>query len=1691
MSVAFFKRSPAGAFSGRQRLISAATVFVVLLGGLLWCVASARAEVTHVFSTTFGAAGSSPPDPYPLSQPTDTAVDNSTDSSAHDIYVTDAADHWVEKFDAAGHLIWIIGKEVNKTAVESSGTEAEQNLCAIGTGDECQPGTSAASPGAFATPTFVAVDSSSSASEGDFYVGDTGNHNVSKFEADGALVASWRAGGQLSGFPELAGVAVDGSGTLYVLNGTQMSKFTPTGASAGEFETAAGTAPDGIAVDSTGAIYKARGNGAIVKLNASGGELIEKIGCFCATGVAVDPNGDDLYASETAAVSRYRFDGSPVETFGSGRLSGAEGLSVDTETGDAFVANTGAGSVGVFGTLTTPDVTAKPPAELTPTTATLNGHVDPAGAGEVVDCQFEYVSAEAYGSTGFSNLSSGGRVPCAEGSTFSTATDVHAALTGLSLLTTRYRYRLVAENSNGVSTSLAEPLEPVSHVFGLAISGSGSNALSEPSDVEVDQTSHDVYVTDPPEHRVEKFSPTGEFILMFGKEVDQSTGGDVCTAASGDICKAGASAASPGGFEQPTYLAVDSSSGDVYVADTGDNLVSKFDASGQIITSWGQGGQKDGSDATDLPVFGPIGGIVTDPNGDLYIYGSHYASDIWTYSAAGKYDGWFEHSLGIFDAGGTEVSIAPTVTFDPASGELYEVSEAEKQINHYASNCLPCNPVDTFGSGDLTTPGGLSVDGSSHAVYVTDRSANDVVVFDDARPITTTGAPTEATESAVTITGHVDPAGRGAITTCFFEYGFDRTYGHTVPCEPNPAGNPPSSHFTTPTEVTARVTGLSAATRDHYRLVTANSANGIGVGLDETFTTTQAPTVDGISSANLTATTADLSAQVNPNGLETTYRFEYGPSTDYGNSVPVPDGTIAPGNVDQGVAVDLEGLTPHVVYHYRLEATNADGTTVTGDLTFNFYPPACPNENVRQQTRSNYLPDCRAYELVSPENAGGTQLFPGGPNTGLASSPSRFAYTGLYSSIPGSGGSPIDSNGDLYVATRTSTGWVSRYVGLPASQSALDGGPVQGPPGSANGAANTGTASDVSADADTFPSHIQDGAMTDPAMNRFLVWNGPPAASTAPFVMSAEGSLLDRWPTDLGTTPGGTYPPELGVFGGNTAPGGEHALDCPGGQSATNIFSYNSLCPGDVTASANLSHFVFATEWNAFAIDGQLGPPGSVYDNDTETDTVAVVSVLSNGNPIPSEPSDPVGDPLQIPAVSSDGSHILMASGATGPCGSASCPIPNCGSAFYGDVNRCPMQPSHLYMRVDGAVTYDVSQGRDVEFVGMSPDGTKVYFTSNEQLTPNDRDTSTDLYMWSEETNALTLISIGSGGSGNGDACKASFTTKCGVVPYSSRTYCQLSNADGGNCLSDNSIAQNGDIYFYSPEQLDGSRGIPNQQNLYDYREGHPQFVATLTGGPYCSGEIGAFGACTEGPIVRMQITPGDTHMAFVTASQVTQYENAGHLEMYTYEPSTRDIVCVSCIPSGAPPTSNVEASQDGLFLTDDGRTFFTTEDALVSTDTNNRQDVYEYVAGRPQLITPGTGDTQGTTLGILGSPGLVGVSANGTDVYFSTFDTLASQDHNGSFLKFYDARSGGGFPAPAPQPPCEAADECHGAGSSPPPAPKIGTLAPLGAGAGGHGSRHAKHKRHPKYSRRHRGAQHRARAGRGSHGDGEAGAGR
>ena len=60
--------------------------------------------------------------------------------------------------------------------------------------------------------------------------------------------------------------------------------------------------------------------------------------------------------------------------------------------------------------------------------------------------------------------------------------------------------------------------------------------------------------------------------------------------------------------------------------------------------------------------------------------------------------------------------------------------------------------------------------------------------------------------------------------------------------------------------------------------------------------------------------------------------------------------------------------------------------------------------------------------------------------------------------------------------------------------------------------------------------------------------------------------------------------------------------------------------------------------------------------------------------------------------------------------------------------------------------------------------------------------------------------------------------------------------------------------------------------------------------------------------------------------------------------------------------TGNVEGSLNGRYLTDDGRTFFYSPDGLVSYDTNHLRDIYEFVDGRPQLITTGTANQDSTT---------------------------------------------------------------------------------------------------------------------------------
>lgn len=204
------------------------------------------------------------------------------------------------------------------------------------------------------------------------------------------------------------------------------------------------------------------------------------------------------------------------------------------------------------------------------------------------------------------------------------------------------------------------------------------------------------------------------------------------------------------------------------------------------------------------------------------------------------------------------------------------------------------------------------------------------------------------------------------------------------------------------------------------------------------------PTLSRESAVEVGTSEAKLSALVGPGGTQATYRFEYdtreyaegeGP---HGVSVPVPEGSVGEGFSSRTVWASAKGLEPGTTYHYRAIVANGLGSVVGPDETFTTQTPAqvsCPNEQARGGF-SAVLPDCRAYEMVTPPSKssaepdtghleyGGTPVSPraagGLPGNYVAYDGNRFSYLSD-EVMPGS-----QSAGLEFVATRGSGGWSSQ-----------------------------------------------------------------------------------------------------------------------------------------------------------------------------------------------------------------------------------------------------------------------------------------------------------------------------------------------------------------------------------------------------------------------------------------------------------------------------------------------------------------------------------------------------------------------------------------------------------------------------------------------------------------------------------------
>ena len=188
-------------------------------------------------------------------------------------------------------------------------------------------------------------------------------------------------------------------------------------------------------------------------------------------------------------------------------------------------------------------------------------------------------------------------------------------------------------------------------------------------------------------------------------------------------------------------------------------------------------------------------------------------------------------------------------------------------------------------------------------------------------------------------------------------------------------------------DVSVAVSGLAATTTYHFRVVVVNSV-GATDGGDQTFTTQTPllPSVDGESVANVGASTATLEAQVNPNWADTTYYFEYVDAADFdpsasdpygaGTKVPMPPGAdIGNSGTDQSASVNVAGLLPAVMYHFRVVAVNSVGTSYGSDQTFTTTPVLTgPGENVGQTTAT-------LTGLLNPGGSDATYYFEYGPSS--------------------------------------------------------------------------------------------------------------------------------------------------------------------------------------------------------------------------------------------------------------------------------------------------------------------------------------------------------------------------------------------------------------------------------------------------------------------------------------------------------------------------------------------------------------------------------------------------------------------------------------------------------------------------------------------------------------------------------------
>lgn len=651
-------------------------------------------------------------------------------------------------------------------------------------------------------------------------------------------------------------------------------------------------------------------------------------------------------------------------------------------------------------------------------------------------------------------------------------------------------------------TALAFVVAALASTFGGY--GSEGGQLHVPRGLAVD-SSGNVFVADSENRRVDEFDFEGAFVKAFGKEVNKtaveegasrSSEENVCPAPGhpADVCKAGAQGAAAGefGFMAPQGVAVDTS-GDVYATDVANTRVLEFASNGNFVRGFGRnvGGSgvpictstcRAGASSTEDGAFSwsnqTTGNfIAVDSSGEVWVGDNNRLEE---FEANGTYLNKIE-LLG----GGEPVALAAD-----GAGNLYEKSASIAGIRKFVASTGsevngPPYPLDTSGApaalatdssnnlfvadtygtnhfleyssagAQLSYFGRGEVDGALSGIAAYHSAAGDLYASENTHdriallslpapgPLVEAQSATEVGPTSATLNASLNPEGKP--TTFHFEYSTTEFANCGEPANPNCHKTSESSSigedFATH-QASDKVEGLQAETTYHYRVVAHNPAGTVH-GPDMTLTTQPPVFIDAAYTANLAQGSVDLNAEINPNGLDTHYRFEWGETEAYGHSVPVPDEDVGSETSDVLVTQHLEGLSANTTYHWRMVAYNSAGTVVGEDHAF-VYDNATPSGAgcSNAQLRTNYsssLPDCRAYEQVSPldkNDADVKNAFEGNTLQQASVDGERVFYESV-GPFPGEASAYAHIE---HLASRGESGWSTRALTLPLTSSHSRGG---------------------------------------------------------------------------------------------------------------------------------------------------------------------------------------------------------------------------------------------------------------------------------------------------------------------------------------------------------------------------------------------------------------------------------------------------------------------------------------------------------------------------------------------------------------------------------------------------------------------------------------------------------------------------